>query len=144
MKMKTKALTGVLASILFILFNSYAVHAHSSDKNPSVKRQMLSIDSLSNIAGHTLKSLIIELAPNVSVGEHKHEGFIYAYVLEGRVRSQLNKGKIVEYEKGDSWVEPPLILHTLTQNASDKEPAKLLVLFIAKDGARLILPDVTK
>jgi quercetin dioxygenase-like cupin family protein len=102
-----------------------------------VKRQVLTIDPLPGIDGHIVKSLTIELAANVSVGEHMHGGFIYAYVLQGSVRSQLDNGEMIEYEKGDSWVEPPLTRHTLTENTSDTEPVKLLIVFVGKEDAKL-------
>ena len=69
-----------------------------------------------------------------------HEGFIYAYVLKGSVRSQLYNGEVREYMEGDSWVEEPLVRHTLTENASDTASVKLLVLFIGKEDARLTVP----
>lgn len=137
MKADVKNIRAIWASIFFVLATPHTVQAHVSDIHLKVKRQILTIDSLPGIDGYIIKSLTIELAPNVSVGEHMHEGFIYAYVLQGSVRSQLDNGEIMEYGEADSWVEPPLVCHIRTKNASDTESAKLLVLFIGKEDARL-------
>jgi quercetin dioxygenase-like cupin family protein len=62
---------------------------------------------------------------------------VYVYVLEGDVRSQLGNAKPVEYTAGGSWTEHPGSVHTLTQNLSKTDHAKLLAIFIGKDDAKL-------
>jgi quercetin dioxygenase-like cupin family protein len=140
MKAYVKNVSAIWASIFFVFTTPHSAQAHDSDTHPKVKRQILTIDSLPGIDAHIVKSLTIELAANVRVGEHMHEGFIYAYLLQGSIRSQLDNGEIIEYAEGDSWVEPPLSRHTLTENTSDTEPAKLLIVFIGKEDARLTVP----
>jgi quercetin dioxygenase-like cupin family protein len=71
------------------------------------------------------------------VPKHHHAGYVFAYVLSGTVRSQLNGGKIKDYKTGQSWVEPPGTEHTLTENPSATRPASLLAVFVAPDGATL-------
>jgi quercetin dioxygenase-like cupin family protein len=102
-----------------------------------VIRKFISEDELTHIPGQKVTSVTVELAPGVSVPAHRHEAFVYVYVLEGTVRSQLDEGELIEYKTGDSWVEAPNVLHSLTQNASDQEIAKILAVFIAKTGAKL-------
>ena len=58
-------------------------------------------------------------------------------MLEGTVRSQLDRDKAIDYKAGESWIEPPGALHTLTQNMSKTETLKLLAVFIAKKDAKL-------
>ena len=62
---------------------------------------------------------------------------MFAYVLSGTVRSQLNRGAVVDYRTGQSWVEPPGTEHTLTANPSRTDPASLLAVFVAPTGANL-------
>ena len=102
-----------------------------------VFRKFISEDELPHIPGQKVTSVTVELAPGVSVPAHRHEAFVYVYVLEGTVRSQLDDGEVIEYKTGDSWVEPPNVLHSLTQNASENENAKILAVFIAENGAKL-------
>jgi quercetin dioxygenase-like cupin family protein len=41
------------------------------------------------------------------------------------------------YNAGESFFEPPGSRHLISEYASSKEPASLLAVFIADDGARL-------
>ncbi len=71
---------------------------------------------------------------------HRHPGFVLAYVLAGTVRSRLGDGPAVDYRPGQSWVEPPGTLHSLTENPSGTEPASLLAVWVGEDGAKLVVP----
>jgi quercetin dioxygenase-like cupin family protein len=65
-------------------------------------------------------------------------------VLAGTVRSQLGDGPVVDYHAGQSWVEPPGTLHALTTNPSATDPASLLAVWVAPDGAQLVVPPDSK
>jgi quercetin dioxygenase-like cupin family protein len=78
-----------------------------------------------------LTALELVMAPAQSSPAHRHAGSVFVYVLEGAVRSQLNDDAPVVYEAGQSWFEPDGALHTLTENASANQPARLLVVFVA-------------
>jgi len=122
---------------LIYLLHSFSINAHDGKLGEKIKREKISSDIIPVIEINEVKSLIIELAPSSRAGVHSHAGLIYAYVLEGSVRSQLNHGEIIEYDTGQAWVEPAFIEHTLTENVSDTEIAKLLVVFVAKKGANM-------
>ena len=65
-------------------------------------------------------------------------GTVFVYVLEGTVvRSALNDAPAKDYVTGESWVEPFGATHTLTQNVSDTDKAKILTVFLLNDGAEL-------
>ena len=70
--------------------------------------------------------------------------FVYAYVLEGTVRSQLAGEPVRTYHQGQNWVEQPGSHHLLTENTSPTKPAKLLVIFISDTGAKLKINDQPK
>jgi hypothetical protein len=69
--------------------------------------------------------------------------FVFAYVLEGSVRSQLGDEAIRTYVEGQSWSEPPGAHHLVTENVSATEPARLLVVFIGDKGQPLKSDDKT-
>ena len=106
-------------------------------KQVEVERKTVSAQALSNIPGHSLTAVTIELGPGVTVPAHRHDAFVFVYVLEGIVRSQLDDADVVDYAAGESWVEPLGVTHSLTQNPSDTENAKVLAIFVAKSGAEL-------
>jgi quercetin dioxygenase-like cupin family protein len=93
--------------------------------------------ALPNSSGNTLTAVVVRLAPGTVVPAHHHAGFVFAYVLSGTIRSQLNRGAVIAYRAGQSWVEPPGTEHTLTANPSRTEPARLLAVFVAPTGAKL-------
>ena len=64
-----------------------------------------------------------------------------AYVLEGAIRSKVNDGPETVYQAGESWIEPPGAAHSVSANASATEPARLLAVFVADDGAELTTFD---
>lgn len=74
----------------------------------------------------TLGGVELTLPPGYSAPSHHHDGSLFAYVLEGAVRSRINDGPIVVYHAGDSWVEPVGVEHTLFENASATTPARVL------------------
>jgi quercetin dioxygenase-like cupin family protein len=97
---------------------------------------------LPNVQGKTFTSVIVNLPPGVSAAPHRHgDAFLYAYVLEGTVRSQLEGEPVGTFRTGENWVEPPGVHHVLTENPSSTEPARLLVVFVADTGAALKVVD---
>ncbi len=56
--------------------------------------------------------------------------FIYATILEGAIRSQVNDGPVTTYKAGESFSEMPGDHHGVSANASKTKPAKLLAVFV--------------
>jgi quercetin dioxygenase-like cupin family protein len=92
--------------------------------------------------GKALTAVLVTLGPGESAAPHRHgAAFVYAYVLKGRVRSQLEGSPARDYSVGESWTEPPGAHHVVTQNLNKTSPTELLVIFIAPQGARLKVDD---
>ena len=59
-------------------------------------------------------------------------------VLSGTIRSQNSAtGPVKDFKAGESFLEPPGSHHLISSNASTTEPASLLAIFVADDGAIL-------
>ena len=73
---------------------------------------------------------------------HAASAFIYAHVLSGAVRSQVGDEPAKVYHAGEGFYEMPGSHHRISENASDKESASLLAVFVvdAKDDP-LTTPD---
>jgi quercetin dioxygenase-like cupin family protein len=86
---------------------------------------------LPNAPGKSLKGVLVEYGPGGFSPGHTHpqSAFIYATVLEGAIRSQVNDGPVTTYEAGQSFSEQPGDRHTISANASETKPAKLLAVF---------------
>ena len=92
---------------------------------------------LPNLPGNNLTAVVVEYAPGGRSAPHHHAGSVFAYVLEGAVRSKLDDGSEVTYNAGDSFFEPPGTRHAVSENASATEPARLLAVIVAPSGATL-------
>jgi quercetin dioxygenase-like cupin family protein len=97
-----------------------------------------------NITGKTLVAMVVDYQPGGASPSHRHPGadLIYAHVLSGAIRGQLNDEEPKVYRTGESWFELPGAHHKLSENASATEPARLLVIFVVDTASRpLIAPD---
>ncbi|GAA3207083.1 cupin domain-containing protein [Nonomuraea helvata] len=109
---------------------------------PSETLSTLLEQALPNVKGKTFTSMIVSFPPAARAAPHRHgKAFVYAYVLEGTVRSQLSGQSVRTYHQGENWVEPPGAHHVLTENTSRTQPAKLLVIFVSNTGDKLKVDD---
>ena len=95
---------------------------------------------LADMTGKEGTVLTVEYAPGAASESHFHPGSVFAYVLEGAVVSQLDGEKPMTYTKGQSWYESPKKPHIVSKNASETEPAKLLVVLLSQEGESLKVP----
>jgi quercetin dioxygenase-like cupin family protein len=102
---------------------------------------------ISNVPGKKLVSVVVSYPPGAKSLSHHHAGsaFIFAYVLSGAIRSQVDDQPVKVYKEGECWYEEPGAHHKLSENASATRPAKLLATFVvdAKDD-KLTTPDPVK
>jgi quercetin dioxygenase-like cupin family protein len=127
-------------SIVLPLAAAQAAAAENQVVEQGVTHRPVVAERLPNVPGHSLTAVVVDLAPGGRSPPHRHPGFVFAYVLSGTVRSQLGDGPAVDYRAGQSWVEPPGTLHSLTQNPSPTEAASLLAVWVNEDGAELLVP----
>ncbi|UCI19063.1 cupin domain-containing protein [Mesorhizobium sp. B2-1-8] len=88
--------------------------------------------ALPNVPGKSMKAVLVEYAPGGTSPAHTHpnSAFIYATVLEGAIRSQVNDGPVTTYRAGESFSEFPGDHHAVSENASKTERARLLAIFV--------------
>jgi quercetin dioxygenase-like cupin family protein len=111
--------------------------AHPSETLAPLFQQVLP-----NVPGKTFTSAIVTFPPAARAVPHRHgDAFVYAYVLEGTVSSQLEGEPAHVYHQGENWSEQPGAHHLATENTSPTEPAKLLVVFVATTGEQLKVDD---
>jgi quercetin dioxygenase-like cupin family protein len=79
-----------------------------------------------------MKGVLVEYGPGGYSPSHTHpkSAFIYATVLEGAMRSQVNDGPVTIYKAGQSFSEFPGDRHGVSANASKTKPCKLLAVFV--------------
>jgi quercetin dioxygenase-like cupin family protein len=84
--------------------------------------------------------VVVDYAPGAASRPHRHPGVVFGYVLEGAVEIALNSAQPILYHKGDSWYEPPHVLHRVARNKSSTEPARILAFLIVEKGQPLVEP----
>ena len=138
--MFTRILGGVLLATLAL--TPAFVPALAQDP-PKRKVAVVFDHVLPNVPGKSMKGVLVEYGPGGSSRSHRHpaSAFIYATVLEGAIRSQVNDGPVKVYRAGESWAEQPGDHHRVSANASDTEPAKLLAVFVVDTGETNIVMD---
>jgi quercetin dioxygenase-like cupin family protein len=98
---------------------------------------------LPNVPGKSIKGVLVEYAPGGSSEAHTHptSAFIYATVLEGAVRSQINDGPVKVFKAGESFSENPGDRHGVSANDSKTKPSKLLAVFVVDTNEKnIVLP----
>lgn len=103
----------------------------------------LHAEKLANIPGKTLSAATVDYTPGGTSPAHHHHASatLFAYVVSGAVRSQVNGGETKIYRAGEFWVEPPGSAHGVSENASATEPARILAVAVGDDGATLTTID---
>jgi quercetin dioxygenase-like cupin family protein len=124
------------------LFGLCLVFGNLCNAEPSAAHQatghqtgshVLAQEKIPNLPGSTLTAMTFELKPGETSLPHVHSGFLYVYVLEGAVKSQLGEGPVTTYHAGQSWVETPGVVHGVAESASDTDSASILVIFVGPD-----------
>jgi quercetin dioxygenase-like cupin family protein len=93
--------------------------------------------ALPNVPGKRVTIVRVFYGPGGFTRAHRHAGSVTAYITKGEVRSQLAGGPVETFKVGQSFFEPPGATHLVSANASNTEPAELIAVFVADEGAQL-------
>jgi quercetin dioxygenase-like cupin family protein len=117
--------------ILAAALTAASVTAALADGNQA-KVTVVFDQPLPNVPGKSIKGVLVEYAPGGKSPAHTHakSAFIYATVLEGAIRSQVNDGPVTTYTVGQNWSEKPGDHHSVSANASKTKRARLLAVFV--------------
>jgi quercetin dioxygenase-like cupin family protein len=119
----------ILFSLLVATLQFGSVLA-DAPKSKNAKVTVVYQHELPNVPGKSVKGVLVEYGPGGFSPGHTHakSAFIYATVLE--VRSQVNDGPVITYKAGQSFTELPGDRHSVSANASETMPARLLAVFV--------------
>jgi quercetin dioxygenase-like cupin family protein len=93
--------------------------------------------ALPNVPGKRVTIVRVFYGPGGFTRAHRHAGSVTAYITKGEIRSQLAGGPVEIFKVGQSFFEPPGATHLVSANASNTEPAELIAVFVADEGAQL-------
>ena len=127
------------AALSAAILQPATIGSASAHDTETVKR--IFAQQLPNVPGNSMTAFVVEYAPGGKSASHHHAGSVFAYVLEGEIRSQISDGQPAKvYKAGEFFYEPPGSSHLISENASATRPAKLLAVFVAPDEAVLTAP----
>lgn len=98
---------------------------------------------LPNVPGKKMRVVLVEYGPGGYSPGHTHpdSAFIYARVLQGAIKSQINDGPEETFQAGEAFTESPGSRHAVSANASETEEAKLLAVFVLdSDEDKILTP----
>ena len=130
-------LTAALAALA--LLTSLGAAAHEPVYGQE-KLAILQEQALSNMPGKKALLLTVDYAPGQATVPHRHAGAAMAYVLQGAITSRVNDQPAITYKAGQSWFEPAGSRHPVSSNASQTEPAKLLVFMLMDEQDAVLTP----
>jgi quercetin dioxygenase-like cupin family protein len=99
--------------------------------------ELITSQALPNVPGKRITVVRVSYAPGGFSRPHRHAGSVTAYITNGQIRSQLGGGPVETFQVGQSFFEPPGSTHMVSANASATEPAELIAVFVADEGAEL-------
>ena len=121
------ALTSVLASSSVPGFSSASAQAGTP--------KTLMTKDLPDVPGKEGMIETVDFAPGEVSQPHRHNSDVFVYVLEGSIITQLKGGSPQTVQAGDVFYESPTDIHSVSRNASETKPAKLVVFYVKKKGA---------
>jgi len=77
----------------------------------------------------------VDFAPGEVSQPHRHNADLFVYVLEGSIITQVKGASPLTVRAGEVFYESPTDIHSVSRNASETQPAKLLVFYVKKKGA---------
>lgn len=105
--------------------------------SPLDKVEVIASYALPNVPGKRVTIVRVFYGPGGFTPAHRHAGSVTAYITKGEIRSQLGGGPVETFKVGQSFFEPPGSTHLVSANASNTEPAELIAVFVADEGAQL-------
>jgi quercetin dioxygenase-like cupin family protein len=132
------SIRGICAAILALTLLGSAHHPAHAQSQAKVARS----EKLPNVPGKSVTAVVVTFPPGAKSPRHHHAGSVLVYVLSGEVRSENSAtGPAKVYKAGETFFEPAGSAHVVSENASATEPATILAVFIADDGATLTTYD---
>jgi quercetin dioxygenase-like cupin family protein len=119
------------------VFAPLCVTSASAASSPRDKVEVITSHALPNVPGKRVTMVRVFYGPGGFTRPHRHAGSVTAYITKGEIRSQLAGGSVETFTVGQSFFEPPGSTHLVSANASDNEPAELIAVFVADEGAQL-------
>ena len=137
--MRFTRVTALASLSLLAAYPGSGSRAQTPAPTAAAVKSLLSKD-LVGVPGKELIMLTVEYIPGGASVSHRHDALVFVYVLEGDVIMQVKGSAALNLHPGDTFYESPTDIHTISANASQKSPAKILVFMVKDKGAPATRP----
>jgi quercetin dioxygenase-like cupin family protein len=121
-------------TVLFLLMAFSSVLAFNTASAQVGRVTRLMTKDLPDVPGKEGMIETVEFAPGEVSHPHRHNADVFVYVLEGSIITQVKGGSPQTVHAGDVFYESPTDVHSVSRNASQTQPAKLLVFYVKAKG----------
>ena len=126
--MRSRIAAVVAFSVALALGSASTLYAQSSVSAPLMSKD------LPEFAGKEVVMSTVTYPAGVASAPHRHDAHTFVYVLEGSVVMQVEGGQPMTLVPGQTFYENPTDVHATSKNASQTQPAKILVFMIKEKG----------
>jgi quercetin dioxygenase-like cupin family protein len=123
--------------VILCLLLAGGAGALAQNANNSAAVTPLMTKDLVGVPGKEVVILTVEYVPGGASVPHRHDAQVFLYMLEGSIITQVEGQEPVTLKAGETFYESPSDIHKTAKNASQTEPAKIVV-FIVKDKGKPI------
>src|SRR4029453_15442591 len=102
-------------------------------------KELFAID-LADYPGKESRMIEVSYLPGAQDMVHRHDAHAFVYVLEGQIVMQLKGQPAVTLQAGQTFYEGPTDVHVVGRNASNTEPARVVVVGLKGRGAPILTP----
>ncbi len=114
----------------------------AAQQTPATKVSQLMKQTLGDVPGREVMMITLDIPPGGGSPAHRHPGaHNFGYVLEGAYKIKVGDGPETVLTKGQTFYEAPGQLHAVSSNASNTEPAKVLVVVVNEIGKPLTVVE---
>ncbi len=111
-----------------------AITLHAQNVTPLMSKD------IPEFPGKEVAMMTVQMAPGSDGPVHRHNAYVFVYVLEGEIIMQVKGGVQQKLGPGQTFYEGPDDIHTVGRNASKTKPAKFLAFFIKNKTAPIVTP----
>ena len=120
--------------LVLLLALSSTLALSSAFSLPVGKVTRLMTKDLPDVPGKEGMVETVDFAPGEVSQPHRHNADLFVYVLEGSIITQVKGDSPQTVHAGEVFYESPTDVHIVSRNASETQPAKLLVFYVKAKG----------
>jgi quercetin dioxygenase-like cupin family protein len=106
-----------------------------------IHRKLLGSAAVEGLPGWETRLYMIEYSPGADGSGHHHPVVGVGHVLSGTILSAFADDQIISIKEGQSFVDAAHLVHTVSRNASETAPVRLVIAYTVKNGEHVTVTD---